>query len=97
MRLRGEGGTPRGCPRDCARRCDCDSGGPVNPGRGSAATRIAACRMNSRPSSHDARTRSETYQTNSICETADVIGPTDLVIFDVQGKVFVTLGIQIIS
>ena len=60
MRLRGgncEGGiNPR-------RRCDCESGGPEKPGRGSVASRIAACRMNSRPSSHDARTWSETYQT----------------------------------
>src|SRR6266576_2083130 len=76
-RLRGgicKGGiNPRDCSRDSVRRCDCESGGPVKPGRGSAATRIAACRMNSCPSSHDARTRSETYQTNSSCESADVI------------------------
>lgn len=102
MRLRGgncEGGiNPCDCPRDCARRCDCESGGPINPGRGSAATRLAACRMNSRPSSHDARTLSETCPTYSIRESADVMGPTtDLVIFDIQGKIFVTLRIQIIS
>jgi hypothetical protein len=106
MRLRGgscKGGVnPRDCSWDCsrdsARRCDCESGGPVKPGRGSAAIRIAACRMNSCPSSHDARTRSDTYQTNSSCESADVdvMGSADPVIFDVQGKILVTVGIQII-
>jgi hypothetical protein len=63
MRLRGGscgGNNPSDCCRDCARRWDCESGGPEYPGRGSAATRIAACLTNSRPSSHDARTRSAT-------------------------------------
>ena len=37
-------------------------------------------------------------KTVSFRESADVMGPTtDLVIFDIQGKIFVTLGIQIIS
>lgn len=102
MRLRGgscKGGiNPRDCSRESARRCDCDSGGPIKPGRGFSATRIAACRMNSCPSSHDGRTRSETYQTNSSCESTDVnvMGAADPVIFNVQGKILVTIGIQII-
>jgi hypothetical protein len=85
--------------RDSARRCDCESGGPVKPGRGSAAARVGAFRMNSCPSSHDARTRSETYQQILSCESADVnvMGSADLVIFDVQVEVFVTIRIQIIS
>lgn len=70
IRLRGggrEGGiNPCDCCRDCARRCACERGGPAKPGRGSAATCIATCRINSRPSSHDARTRSATYRTNSV-------------------------------
>ena len=53
--------------RDCIRRCDCESGGPAYPGKGSAATRTAACRIKSRPSSHDARTRSETYMMHVGC------------------------------
>ncbi len=36
---------------------------------------------------------------SSSYEPADVnvMGSTDLVVFDIQGKVFITLGIQIIS
>ena len=105
MRLRGgncegcEGGIkPRDCCQDCARRCDCESGGPEYPGSGSVATRIAACRMNSRPSSHDTLTRSVTCRIKSVrVSEAIITASTDLVIFDIHDKIFVTLGIQIIS
>jgi len=105
MRLRGgncegcEGGIkPRDCCQDRARRCDCESGGPEYPGSGSVATRIAACRMNSRPSSHDTLTRSVTCRIKSVrVSEAIITASTDLVIFDIHDKIFVTLGIQIIS
>lgn len=76
MRLRGgsfEGIGLRGCCRDCARRCDCESDGPVYPGKGSAATRAAAYRIKSRPSSHDARTRSETYTVHVVCGSGSMM------------------------
>lgn len=105
MRLRGgscevcEGGIkPCNCCRDCARRCDWESGGPEYPGSGSVATRIAACRMNSRPSSHDTWIRSVTCRKKFVHVSKDIITPsTDLVTFDIHDKIFVTLGIQIIS
>jgi hypothetical protein len=89
--------SPCDCCRACARRCDCESGGPAYPGKGSTATRAAACRMKSRPSSQDARTRSETYMTHVVCGSVGTARLTHLVILYINSEIFVTLGIQIIG